>query len=350
VLEAPEALVGSRTASRSLRWLSAGSEPGRSPSDTLRQVQLATATSPFSLLAAFGTVTVGERPDAKTRVRGINLAAGDGAWAIGFQAWEGTWENSAATTKPWWDASSFGFTGREHDLDSAMVYARARYLNPGTGRWDRADPLGMIDGPNRYQYVRGKPTIANDPRGLFLPGIHEQVTRQAFSGVLSGPDLEAVVQGAVEADDTAFQFFDYRHGMRASGTTLEQGAKLWADFIDDEVAWAVDILNGNCGLGLTDAGYRHLGYGAHALEDYYSPPHHMQVMSWLNIVGHLLAERDIAIESGPAREALTSAKEYASLFLWLRAFQGRVPMQRESVANIAWGLFGQMVFIDAVSQ
>jgi hypothetical protein len=42
-------------------------------------VQLAAETSNFPLSAAFGTVTWGERADAKTRVRGINLAAGAGA-------------------------------------------------------------------------------------------------------------------------------------------------------------------------------------------------------------------------------------------------------------------------------
>lgn len=105
------------------------------------RVQLAAATSPFPFLAAFGSVTWGERPGAKTRVRGIDLAAGTGAWAIGFQAWEGTRENPAATTNSWWDASSFGFTGREHDLDSELIYARARFGDPATGSWLREDPV-----------------------------------------------------------------------------------------------------------------------------------------------------------------------------------------------------------------
>jgi RHS repeat-associated protein len=150
-------------------------------------VQHATADSDFPLLAAFGTVTWGECGGAKTRVRGINLAAGAGAWAIGFQAWEGTWEKSAATTNSWWAASSFGFTGREHELDSGLVYARARYLNPAVGRWDRPDPLVLGIPPSGrtmvaeavlgaetelhlYSYVNALPTRATDPSGLIPAG------------------------------------------------------------------------------------------------------------------------------------------------------------------------------------
>jgi RHS repeat-associated protein len=57
----------------------------------------------------------------------------------------------------------FGFTGREHELDSGLVYARARYLNPAVGRWDRPDPLGMIDGPNVFAYARNNPVAFADP-------------------------------------------------------------------------------------------------------------------------------------------------------------------------------------------
>jgi len=60
----------------------------------------------------------------------------------------------------------FGFTGREHELDSGLVYARARYLNPGTGRWTVSDPLGFIAGPNFYRYVRNDPVSLADPEGL----------------------------------------------------------------------------------------------------------------------------------------------------------------------------------------
>jgi len=46
------------------------------------------------------------------------------------------------------------------------VYARARYLSPGTGRWSAADPLGFVAGPNFYRYVRNDPLNLTDPQGL----------------------------------------------------------------------------------------------------------------------------------------------------------------------------------------
>jgi RHS repeat-associated protein len=83
----------------------------------------------------------------------------------------------------------FGFTGREHD-SSGLVYARARYLSPSSGRWTSADPLtatmgvsgGMLaepwagvlaggmplpmPGASAYGFVGQSPAIASDPTGL----------------------------------------------------------------------------------------------------------------------------------------------------------------------------------------
>jgi RHS repeat-associated protein len=58
----------------------------------------------------------------------------------------------------------FGFTGREHDL-SGLVYARARYLSPATGRWTSRDRLAFVDGPNLFLYARARPTVGRDPSG-----------------------------------------------------------------------------------------------------------------------------------------------------------------------------------------
>jgi RHS repeat-associated protein len=283
--------------------------------------------------------------DALGSVYGLTNASGN---LVGHQGYDVFGAPTPAPSGP--AGQPFGFTGREHELDSGLVYARARYLNPAVGRWDRPDPLGMVDGPNRYQYVRGRATQASDPMGWYLSDIHLQVTRQAFNGVLTGADLEAVVHGSVEADDTPFQFQDYRHGMRAANTTLEQGAKAWADFIDGELADAIAILNGNCGLGLKEAGFRRLGYGVHALEDYYSPPHRMQVMSWTYLPVHIYREKGIGLESASVGEALRSAKEYALLFSWLRGFGGRMSLDRSYVADMAWAMFGHLAYIDVISQ
>lgn len=64
-------------------------------------------------------------------------------------------------TGPQW---AFGFTGREHD-GSGLNYNRDRFYMARTGNWLQADRAGMIDGPSRYEYARGLPTMATDPSG-----------------------------------------------------------------------------------------------------------------------------------------------------------------------------------------
>jgi RHS repeat-associated protein len=40
----------------------------------------------------------------------------------------------------------YGFTGREFDANTGLQYNRARYYDPGTGRWTSEDPLGFRGG------------------------------------------------------------------------------------------------------------------------------------------------------------------------------------------------------------
>jgi RHS repeat-associated protein len=100
----------------------------------------------------------------------------------------------------------FGFTGREHDADSGLVYARARYLSTGTGTWLKEDPwnfreallspeaaaLGGVGGSlgihplaqNRYLYALGNAPRYADPLGRFAVD---------FSGALVGAGIGAVL-------------------------------------------------------------------------------------------------------------------------------------------------------------
>jgi RHS repeat-associated protein len=51
----------------------------------------------------------------------------------------------------------YRFTGMERDEESSLNYHGARYYAPWLGRWISCDPSGLSDGPNLYQYVKGKP-------------------------------------------------------------------------------------------------------------------------------------------------------------------------------------------------
>ncbi len=50
--------------------------------------------------------------------------------------------------------------------DAGIYYAKARIYDANTGRFNRPDPLGMIDSINRYTYVMNSPTNFVDPMGL----------------------------------------------------------------------------------------------------------------------------------------------------------------------------------------
>jgi RHS repeat-associated protein len=74
-------------------------------------------------------------------------------------------KNSRLTNSPW------GYTGESHDIEAGLVYLRARYYEPGTGRFIQQDTypyLGEIEEPltrNLYLYSNGNPLNYTDPSG-----------------------------------------------------------------------------------------------------------------------------------------------------------------------------------------
>src|SRR5438094_6551014 len=67
------------------------------------------------------------------------------------------------------DSNPFQFTGRENDGDG-LLYYRARYYNPGWGRFVSADPSGFGGAVNPYVYADDNPIGNTDPTGLgWLP-------------------------------------------------------------------------------------------------------------------------------------------------------------------------------------
>jgi RHS repeat-associated protein len=65
--------------------------------------------------------------------------------------------------------NNYLYRGEQYDSDLALYYLRARYYNPGTGRFLSRDPLdGDATQPatlHRYLYVGGDPVNLWDPRG-----------------------------------------------------------------------------------------------------------------------------------------------------------------------------------------
>ena len=62
----------------------------------------------------------------------------------------------------------FTFTGEQVDNESGLVYLRARYMDPESGRFINRDPIGFAGGDvNLYTYVRNNPAELTDPSGLW---------------------------------------------------------------------------------------------------------------------------------------------------------------------------------------
>ncbi len=58
------------------------------------------------------------------------------------------------------------FTARQLDTETGLYYYRARYYNPGIGRFLQTDPVGYSAGLNLYAYVDNNSVNYVDPHGL----------------------------------------------------------------------------------------------------------------------------------------------------------------------------------------
>jgi RHS repeat-associated protein len=72
------------------------------------------------------------------------------------------WGNKTASTGT---SPRYGYTGREPD-ETGLIYYRARYYDPSTGRFVSRDPIGLRGGINQYSYVGNNPVNLIDPLGL----------------------------------------------------------------------------------------------------------------------------------------------------------------------------------------
>lgn len=61
--------------------------------------------------------------------------------------------------------------GQYLDVESGLSYNQRRYYDSSTGRYTRADPVGLVGGQNHYAYANSSPTVFVDPDGRiwFVP-------------------------------------------------------------------------------------------------------------------------------------------------------------------------------------
>ena len=61
----------------------------------------------------------------------------------------------------------YGYTGRERDTATGLIYYRARWYDQQQGRFISEDPIGFEGGINLYNYVSNNPVSSIDPWGLY---------------------------------------------------------------------------------------------------------------------------------------------------------------------------------------
>ncbi len=63
-------------------------------------------------------------------------------------------------------STRYTYTGREADVDTGLLYYRARWYDPHGGRFVSEDPIGLGGGINVFAYVENNPLRFTDPSGL----------------------------------------------------------------------------------------------------------------------------------------------------------------------------------------
>jgi RHS repeat-associated protein len=87
-------------------------------------------------------------------------------------------------------ANPIRYTGRELDAETGIYYYRARFYDPGVGRFLSEDRIGNDEGSNLYPYVRNAPTQFRDPTGLY--------TLQGFDDPQLAQQMRNAIQSAID--------------------------------------------------------------------------------------------------------------------------------------------------------
>jgi RHS repeat-associated protein len=87
----------------------------------------------------------------------------------------------------------YGFTGRERDALTGLLYYRARWYDPQQSRFITEDPAGVAGGLNAYLYVGNDPLSRLDPQGLSF----ETFMRGFFSGFVVSGAVAFVIAGII---------------------------------------------------------------------------------------------------------------------------------------------------------
>jgi RHS repeat-associated protein len=150
----------------------------------------------------------------------------------------------------------FRFTGREDD-SIGLYYYRARYYDPGRGRFVSPDPLGFQGGAlNFYAYVGNRPSTYRDALGLWTPAAHRELTREV-ARALGLPGADRVAQSSGRED--------YRGRKEGDWDAVEHAmpGSAWREHAENMLNEAL----GQAALGHDAEAMNALGRGVHTIQD-----------------------------------------------------------------------------------
>ena len=110
---------------------------------------LRSATTSYYQADGLGTIT------------SLSSGAGSLAQTYTFDSFGNQTASSGSLTNP------FQYTARESDPETGLYYYRARYYDPGVGRFINEDPIGFNSGStDAFTYVQNEAASLDDPLGL----------------------------------------------------------------------------------------------------------------------------------------------------------------------------------------
>jgi RHS repeat-associated protein len=106
--------------------------------------------------------------------------------------------NSAGSAR-----TRYGFTGRERDSVTGLMYYRARWYDAQVGRFISEDPIGLAGGINSFAYVGNDPQNGTDPTGLYDIDVHYYLTYYLAmkTGCFKESEATQIAEGDQHSDE-----------------------------------------------------------------------------------------------------------------------------------------------------
>lgn len=165
------------------------------------------------------------------RLGSISSLTGSNGSLVERQSYD-AYGNSAGSAN-----TRYGFTGRERDSVTGLMYYRARWYDPQLGRFISEDPIGLAGGINQFGYVGNDPQNRVDPSGLYDIDVHYYLTYYLAMKTGCFQDWEAreIAEGDQHSDedDTTKPRWGKKWVMKWYGPVVvpdERQRKINADF------------------------------------------------------------------------------------------------------------------------